>query len=167
MTRVSMLLAGVALIGLTSAMPAVAESEDHSCSHRERMQQRFAEVDTDKDGKVSDQERKAAKDKRFKEIDRNRDGKVTEKEMEAHHQAREAERHKARFAEMDKDGNGTLSADELEGPKGDRFEKADANNDGYVTKEEMKKSRHERREGRHERWRHKERHKGETDCKVD
>lgn len=170
MKRISILLTGVALVGLTAAWPAFADDDDENrCSPRERMQQMFADADTDKDGKISVQERDAAKKKKFDEMDRNRDGKVTAKEMDAHHEAKEAERRKARFDEMDKDGNGTLSADELQGPRGDRFDNADTNKDGFITKEEMKKAHHERREDRHDRWRHHkdDRHKRDFDCKVD
>ncbi|TNE57635.1 MAG: hypothetical protein EP340_08075 [Alphaproteobacteria bacterium] len=170
MKRISTLLAGAALLGLTTALPASADDDgEHSCSPRERMQQRFTEVDINKDGKISAEERDAAKQKRFDEIDTNHNGKVTAKEMEAHHQAKEAERRKARFDEMDKDGNGTLSVDELEGGKGDRFAGADADKDGYVTKEEMKKAHHDRQGDRHERWRdhRKGDHERDFDCKVD
>lgn len=64
------------------------------------------------------------KGKFFERMDSNKDGKVTLAEAEA--------LGKAKFAELDKNKDNVLVADELKGPH-PRFRKADANNDGKVT----------------------------------
>lgn len=56
--------------------------------------------------------------------DTNSDGKVTIQEAQA--------KAKLHFEQMDKNKNGVLTKDELEG-RGKRMAKADANNDGQVT----------------------------------
>jgi hypothetical protein len=60
----------------------------------------------------------------FERMDSNKDGKVTLAEAEA--------LGKAKFAELDKNKDNVLVADELKG-NGPRFRKADTNNDGKVT----------------------------------
>jgi len=61
-------------------------------------------------------------------MDTNGDGKVTLAESQA--------AAKARFEKLDKNKNGSVTKDEIEG-RGRLFEKADANNDGKVTLAEM------------------------------
>ena len=61
-------------------------------------------------------------------IDANGDGKVTLAESQA--------AAKARFDNLDKNKNGAITKDEIEG-RGRLFEKADANKDGKVTLAEM------------------------------
>jgi hypothetical protein len=61
-------------------------------------------------------------------MDTNGDGKVTLAEYQA--------AAKARFEKLDKNKNGTVTKDEIDG-RGRLFEKADANHDGKVTLAEM------------------------------
>ncbi|HEX6277126.1 MAG TPA: EF-hand domain-containing protein [Polyangiaceae bacterium] len=62
--------------------------------------------------------------------DTNGDGKVTLAESQA--------AAKTRFDNLDKNKNGAITKDELQGGRGEKlFEKADANNDGKVTLAEM------------------------------
>lgn len=92
-----------------------ASTDQQGCrgpGHRGNGQQRaerLKELDTNKDGKVSDEERKVGIQKR---ID-------------------------ARFATQDKNKDGLLTADELPKPQFDRMSKADANKDGKLSKQEI------------------------------
>jgi hypothetical protein len=64
--------------------------------------------DLDKDGKLSPEERKAAREAREKEFDKDGDGKLNEQEREA---MRDANRAKM-LERFDKDGDGKLSEEE-------------------------------------------------------
>ena len=65
----------------------------------------------------------------FEKMDTNNDGKVTLAEAQAGAQAR--------FTALDKNKDGAISQDELEGGKGRMLKHADANNDGKVTLAEL------------------------------
>lgn len=92
----------------------------------------FAQLDTNKDGKVTRQEAQVAKVTRFKALDTNRDGVVTEQEAVQARQKRGAER----FAKMDANKDGRLSKTEVKMPD-QRFQKLDVNKDGTLTQNEL------------------------------
>ena len=115
------------------------------------MQARFDQMDSDHNGVVSSQEfrdyikqrRLEHKQERLKSMDTNGDGQVSKDEYLAY-QARKAE---ARFARLDANHDGLLSADELDkrgshrhhhyGSKG-LFHKLDSNGDGVITLDESR-----------------------------
>ena len=85
---------------------------------------------------------------KFAEIDTNGDGALSQAELDAHHEAKRAEREAERaerkakrkaemFAKLDTDGNGTISAEEFNSREHPGFDRADADGDGVVTKEEL------------------------------
>lgn len=185
MVRKSLIIAAVSLGALALAPSVFAEEGDH----QERMNKHFEKVDTNGDGSISKSEREAAKVARFAEIDSDNNGEVSVEEMEAHKKARHEkrkerhkahkkhsgerhkehgkERHKERlvkhFNEMDKDGNGTLSQDELKDRHAKRFEDADKDGDGSITKEEMKNAHKDRKKNHHGKWRKHHDDPSETD----
>jgi Ca2+-binding EF-hand superfamily protein len=65
----------------------------------------------------------------FEKMDTNSDGKVTLAEAQAGSQAH--------FTALDKNKDGAITANELEGKKGRMLKHADANNDGKVTLAEL------------------------------
>ena len=81
-------------------------------------------------------------DDRFAQLDADDDGYVSQAEMR---QAREGARaRRPAFSELDSDGDGQLSAAELEAVPSrgnrrtaDRFNHLDADGDGYVSQEEL------------------------------
>ena len=104
---------------------------------------------------------------RFARLDADSDGRVTAAEMEAA-KAQRAERRAARQAEnpdragkrgdrrgprgerpnLDANGDGVITREEFAAPALERFARADANGDGTVTKEERQADRQARRAAR-------------------
>lgn len=120
-------------------------------------QARFARMDADKDGQLTAKDRDLKRDQRLDErfaaLDTDRNGQISKAEFTAGHEAR-AERRggpggkrwggrrhggPGPMAEARKDGIVTR-AEFLAGAT-ERFDKADANKDGFVTADEMKAAR--------------------------
>jgi Ca2+-binding EF-hand superfamily protein len=101
--------------------------------------QHFKEMDTDADGMVSKAEYDANHDKHFKAMDTNGDGKLSPDEMRAGHKEMANESAKKRFDEADGNHDGVLTREETKKiPMLYRhFDEMDANHDGKVTREEM------------------------------
>lgn len=103
-----------------------------------RMEAAFAKLDTNGDGKVTAEERKALRDariaERFKRLDADGNGAVTLEEMQASHDKRpDAARMKdgeRKFRPAKAHGHGF-------GARGGMLGKMDANKDGVITKEEF------------------------------
>ena len=119
-------------------------------------------LDDDGDGVISIEEFRTPNGRMLKRADMNCDGMITRDEIEQHHTARSAEmeqeqadrfvrrqeRMDAHFAEMDSDGDGSITTDEA---RFAMFSRMDKNNDGYLSADEIKRPRHQpRHEGRHE-----------------
>lgn len=102
----------------------------------------FDTIDADKDGKLSYAELEANRKAEFDAADANKDGTLSAEELSARALARFqeklAERTQAMLDNMDNDGNGSLSADEMgDGPGMRNFARIDSDNDGFITKEEI------------------------------
>ncbi|NIY78201.1 calcium-binding protein [Celeribacter sp. HF31] len=102
----------------------------------------FATVDADEDGKITQDEIDAFRAARFAEVDANGDGTVDADELFAHQEAQRVARMQARAASMienrDGDGDGLLSAEEMQGPRaGTMFSRLDRDGDGAVSQEEL------------------------------
>ncbi|WP_189988514.1 EF-hand domain-containing protein [Thalassobaculum fulvum] len=106
--------------------------------HRARMEQRFQEMDADKDGKVTAAEMQAARAARFAAIDANGDGKLSVEEMDDARKAQRLERLQRMVVWLDADGDGMLSAAEYDPRKGRMMARMDDNGDGAVSMEEMR-----------------------------
>ena len=89
--------------------------------------------DANNDGTITRAEFMSQAEARFKMMDANNDGKLTE--------ADRAAAQKMHFNKMDTNKDGKLSMSEVKATRGEKavkyFEKADANNDKYVTPAEM------------------------------
>jgi Ca2+-binding EF-hand superfamily protein len=112
---------------------------------------RFDKLDTNKDGTLSKSEFLAGPEKIFACLDKNKDGFLSEDERpqgqgKGRHggnrqkdgdDRKEGSRGKNHFAAADTDGNGSLSEKESVDAALKRFDRADKNGDGKITKEEM------------------------------
>ena len=116
-------------------------------------------ADTNGDGKVSRDEAAALNGKTqgewFDKVDADKDGYLTQDELR---QARDARRHhgredmkkrmEERFKEADNNGDGQISLDEAQAkmPKlAERFNTLDADKNGLLSKEELKQGAHKAR----------------------
>ena len=158
------LTSALSLAAAVIAQSPTAMAQDASAKAREM----FIKADTNQDGALSLEEWKAAgrRDRGFAMIDADKDGKITYAELEAHRKAefdaadtnkdgaldadelsaralarfqeKLAERTQGMLDNMDNDGSGSLSPDEMgQGPGMRNFARIDADNDGFVTKEEI------------------------------
>ena len=121
-------------------------------SHHGRHAERFEQTDVNGDGAISLDEVRARDLERFAEIDVNTDGFLTQDEMiafkEAQRRARLERRVARRFENLDSDGDGLISAAEHAAREHPMFERADANEDGLLTMEEIRAAA-PKRHGRH------------------
>lgn len=146
----STLSAGVLALAALMAGPAMAGDQPRSDAPGMR-------ADTDGDGRVSRAEATAAGSQRssewFDKIDRDKDGYVTQEELK---QARETRKHRhgemkarmgERFKDADANGDGQLSLDEAQAkmPKlAERFNEIDADKNGMLSRDELKRGGHGR-----------------------
>lgn len=116
--------------------------------------QMFDAIDADSDGKVTLAELQAHRKAEFAAADTNGDGALSPEELSAHQmakmQARMAERTQAMLDNMDNDGNGSLSEDEMgQGPGERHFARLDTDNDGAISKAEAEAAMEHRGKRRH------------------
>lgn len=143
LTFVSLMALGAALVGGALAQTTDTTNQKHH-GHG------FDALDVNKDGAL-DKSEVASKTggrlaKSFDEIDANKDGKVTKDEIRASWQAHRADRQAQRLARFDTDKDGKVSWAESEAMAKARFDKADANHDGFLDATELSQG--------HKGWRH-------------
>ena len=102
----------------------------------------FEELDADASGEITTEDFATLRDNRFAEMDSNGDGSVSEAEFVAAAQTKSAERAAEQFGRLDADGDGALSRDVLEsrgrGGMGERMlSRLDEDNSGGVSAEEF------------------------------
>ena len=139
LTFVSLMALGAALVGGALAQTTDTTNQKHH-GHG------FDVLDVNKDGALEKSEVKGRLAKSFDEIDANKDGKVTKDELKAGWQARRADRQAQKLARIDTDKDGKVSWAESEAVAKARFDKADANHDGFLDTTELSQG--------HKDWRH-------------
>lgn len=98
----------------------------------------FGRFDANRDGTVTIEEVLVRPDARFDAVDANKDGTIDKAEMDAAIQKRVAEIRDRILARLDTDKDGNLTKAEAEKPFRKRFAVFDENDDGKVTREEMR-----------------------------
>lgn len=172
MRRVTVLLAGTAIaLGLGAMALAQTGPGTKGPGTGERFRAQFFErLDTNKDGKITKAEYDASRAAEFKAADKNGDGFVGKEEFAAYGDQRRGDFVDRMFARLDKNGDGKITAGELQGARGDRakrgdrgdrrgrderagradragrdrginFERADAAKKGFLTQEDLTKLR--------------------------
>ncbi len=133
-----MTLSSVVVLSLTMGT-AIAEPN---------MANRFMDqFDVNQDGSISGEEVQSVLNERFTTADTNTDGLLTQEEITVAREVEHQERSAKRFAELDTDGNGSLSLEEFQagkppaGKHGDRSEgmlsRLDLDGDGMLSSIEM------------------------------
>ncbi|HWO10899.1 MAG TPA: hypothetical protein VNN80_15500, partial [Polyangiaceae bacterium] len=98
--------------------------------------ERFAELDTSKDGKVTLAELTASRESWLTRVDTNKDGAASTEELRAGFEGHRKERIEKLFAQQDQNKDGRLARAETRMPSA-WFERADQNHDGALTREEL------------------------------
>jgi len=135
---------------MASAADGARQQRDHAPQRGEM----FKRLDKDGDGRLSRAELPTndRAQQRFEAMDADKDGYVTQDEAKAAREARRAEgkaRMEQRLREADIDGDGQYSLAEVQAkmPRmAERFNELDADKNGYLTREEMRagaKQRHQ------------------------
>lgn len=115
----------------------------------------FETLDVDGSGEITTEDLTALRDNRFAELDSNGDGVVSQEEFVAAQVARSTERATEMFERLDADGDGTLSRDVIEngrrGGMGERMiSRFDEDESGGISAEEFEEAQArfgERRKG--------------------
>jgi EF hand len=125
--------------GATGATEGALSVGRHGHSHHEHRDPSalVARLDANKDGKLQLTELPERMRERLATADTDKDGVLSVAELTSHHARAKQER----FARADKNGDGALQASEVGDRKWDRIEVADANKDGKVTFAEVDAAR--------------------------
>lgn len=125
-----------------SAVRGDAPKADRRKAMRERMERRSR----DRRGEMRRQMRDMFGDEAFEAADGDGDGKLSKEEVRGLPKAARSVAQRRAFDRVDADGDGVLTAGELS-PRVAMLEKADANGDGKVNREEMRALRKGRADG--------------------
>lgn len=159
MNKTALLISGalVVLMGTAGIASAKGMGHDGQGPRGAFMQEMFAQIDADGDGKITKEEMEAFKTARFEAADTDGDGKLSYEELGAVRDARRVERAQKMVERLDTDGDGLLNADELAAARPGRegrgpeamFDRLDADGDGALTLEEIQSAKAMRKGGKH------------------
>lgn len=169
-------LAGLAVAAVLSGtiLAAVVHAESHEAAEgavKSGMDRGgyMAAIDTDSDGQISAAEAASAREQAFTKIDADGDGKISQEEftanqhkqmqrrqeamrkrMEEHRQNRAARM----FDVQDSNDDGVISSEEFLSRGEKRFARVDRNEDGFISRDEIKRHGYGQRSGGHRRGGH-------------
>lgn len=142
----------LAFLGLASIAGGVAYGEGRHGPGGKGAMMRFDRLDADQSGDVTFDEFSAMLKSRIGDADADKDGKMTVEEIAAAIEKMRAERMARRIVErFDTDGDGMLTAAEVESRQKKMFALMDRNDDGKIVKDEMPDGKW-RRHGGFGRW---------------
>ena len=132
MTIKSLRIVTAAAISLALALPATA----FACGGKDGKAKgaHFQKADKNADGFLTEAEVGTQRWQRLKNADANSDNKVSKDEIKAHFKAMRGER----FQKADKNADGFLTEAEVGTQRWQRLKNADANSDNKVSKDEIK-----------------------------
>ena len=144
MTSTRLALAFLAFAGLLAETAYAAD--DPPAGGEQRAMKRFERLDKDQSGGITFEEFSAALHMRVNDADANHDGKITTEELTAAFERMRAKRMAERLMRrFDDNGDGVLTADEIETRHKRMFARLDKNGDGKLDPDEMPKRRGMRR----------------------
>ncbi|BBC71891.1 conserved hypothetical protein [Altererythrobacter sp. B11] len=117
----------LAVVAAGAASPALAQMQFEPG-------EMLARADADGDGRITRAENRAAREQTFARIDRNGDGMITSQDLPGR---RSGERLQKLIASLDADGDGRASRKEFVEGRTVAFDRADANHDGAVDRDEL------------------------------
>src|SRR4051812_38611466 len=129
---------------LSASSLVFADNGAPGAGHRGAFMERLKAADTNGDGMLSKQEAAALPRiaERFDAIDANGDGQVTADELHAFMKAHHGGAAGRMFKSADANADGKVSRDEFMAQAAARFDRLDANKDGFLTPDELKSGRH-------------------------
>lgn len=107
--------------------------------HMQQMKETIAEIDSNSDSTIEREELQAWQVKKISDYDKNGDKMIDLSEFEALWLAQIKNIMVDKFQHIDSDGNAKVTLEEFSAPTNHIFERFDRNDDGKVTKNEMKK----------------------------
>jgi len=134
-------LALAAALGSAVIVPSLALADGGSDGPRHggaNLEERFAEMDANGDGKVTAAELTAYQTARFAKADTNNDGRLSLIELDAAHAGKREQRIARMIAWHDADGDGMLSAEEMPKRGPGKLMRLDRDGDGAVSLEELR-----------------------------
>ncbi|WP_423823984.1 EF-hand domain-containing protein [Salinisphaera sp. SPP-AMP-43] len=137
----------VTTLSLALALPMAAQAAEQ-----------LTQADTNKDGKISRAEAKAAQSRSFERLDSNGNGQLDRQEFDkgqpglpANADAQDKQRRQSIitgwFDNIDSNGDGKISESEYQQAVAPYFDRMDSNGDGSISSDELKKAFHNARPG--------------------
>ncbi|MGA0588309.1 EF-hand domain-containing protein [Dyella sp. KRB-257] len=127
-------------LGLFVALGVIATAAQAQMMRRSDPAERFAQADTNHDGRITHDEFVAGRAARFAKVDRNGDGYISDDDLPAFARSHAGMVQKVHALQQatDLDGDGRISRAEFEQAGEKLFALVDANGDGAVDQAEMR-----------------------------